>query len=239
MRQRRTLIVIVAGVVAVLLVIAVLIMPRLSKIHTVNGELIAAQAKQSSLETQLAQLQDIGARAKAIRTKLDLLDAAVPSTSNLPDLIRMLNDVADQSAVDFVSIAPSQPVPVNVSSGVTGPADAASPAPPPVVTGGESLPEGISIMPLSITVNGSYFAIDEYLFRLETLPRISKVTTLGLAVGAGGYPNLILAIAVNFYTTDVSSGPGSQPGSQSAGGVVVPPSPLPSATTTPTATPSS
>ena len=43
MRQRRTLIVIVAGVVAVLLVIAVLIMPRLSKIHTVNGELIAAQ----------------------------------------------------------------------------------------------------------------------------------------------------------------------------------------------------
>jgi hypothetical protein len=44
---------------------------------------------------------------------------------------------------------------------------------------------------------------------------------------------------VNFYTTDVSSGPGSQPGSQSAGGAVVPPSP-PLATTspTPTATPS-
>jgi hypothetical protein len=32
-------------------------------------------------------------------------------------------------------------------------------------------------------VTGSYFAIDEYLFLLETLPRAAKVTSIGVAPG--------------------------------------------------------
>jgi hypothetical protein len=92
---------------------------------------------------------------------------------------------------------------------------------------------------MSITVDGTYFAIDEYLFRLETLPRISKVATLGLTAGAGGYPDLSMTLTVSFYTTDVDSGPGSQPGSQSsASGVQPNPTPSSTASPTPTATPS-
>ena len=150
----------------------------------------------------------------------------------------MLNDVADQSAVDFLSIAPGQPVPVNGGTGATGSTGGATVPPPVTQVGGGTLPESISVLPMSLTVDGSYFAIDEYLFRLETLPRISKVATVGLALGSAGYPDLSMTISVSFYTTDASSGPGSAPGSQSSSNGVQP-SPIPStASPTPTATPS-
>ena len=55
------------------------------------------------------------------------------------------------------------------------------------------------------------------MFRLETIPRISKVTTFQLAPAAGAYPNLQLTIQVNFYTTDVSAGPARIPATVGGG----------------------
>jgi Tfp pilus assembly protein PilO len=245
MMRRGPLIAAGVGAVVVLLVIVVLIVPKVSEIHRTNDQLTAARQEQGNLETQLAQLKATQERAKAISTELALLDAAVPPEENLPDLIRMLNDAADQSGVTFMTIAPSQPVTVAGAAGASAPPPGGSTSAPPTPqpsgalqgTGLTSLPEGISVLPMSITVEGTYFAVDEYLFRLESLPRISKVTTITLGLGSGGYPTLSLAFTVNFYTTDVSAGPGSQEGSQTVGGIVVPP-PSPSASPTPSASPS-
>jgi Tfp pilus assembly protein PilO len=234
MRQRGPLIAVAAGVLAVVVMLVFLITPRLSKINTTQADLTEAQQEQVTLEAQLAQLKGTEAQAKEIRTQLALLDAAVPGSANLPDLIRMLNDVADQSAVDFLSLAPGSPTAVPGGEGSTG-----GTAPPIGEVGVGTLPEGISVIPMSITVDGSYFAIAEYLFRLETLPRISKVSTLGLSVGSAGYPSLSVTLTVSFYTTDVDSGPGSQTGAQSTSSGSTEPTPIPSGTTpTPTATPS-
>ena len=70
-----------------------------------------------------------------------------------------------------------------------------------------------------VTVSGGYFAIDEFLFLLETLPRAAKVTTLAVtpAAAASGATTtststLQLQVTVEFYTTDLSAGPGSVPG---------------------------
>jgi Tfp pilus assembly protein PilO len=208
----------VIGGIVVLLMILVIIVPELSRIHSVKDQLTVAQQQTGTLQNALAELKATEQRAKAIRVELDLLEAAVPPDAALPDLIRMLNDTSDQSGVDFMSVAPGQPVTVTGAVGPTAPAPAESGAsptptvsilPPPVV--GASLPEGISVVPMAITINGSYFAIDEYLFRLESSPRISKVTQISLTIGQGGYPELSLSLTVDFYTTDLSSGPGSQP----------------------------
>jgi Tfp pilus assembly protein PilO len=233
------------GALVVLLVIVLMIVPKLSEIHRTNDQLTVARQEQGNLEAQLAQLKSTQERAKAITTELSLLDAAVPPEEDLPDLIRMLNDDADQSGVTFMTVAPSQPVSVAgaASSSAPPPGGSTSAPPPPQPSGAlqgtglTSLPEGISVIPVSITVEGTYFAVDEYLFRLESLPRISKVTSITLGLGSGGYPQLSLAFTVNFYTTDVSAGPGSQEGSQTIGGIVVPPSPLPSASPTGTVSP--
>ena len=206
MRQRGPLIAGIIGALATILVIAFLIVPKLGEIRDTNDQLDAAVAQQHVLEAELAQLKATEADAKEIRSQLALLDAAVPAEADLPDLIRTLNDTADQSGVDFMSLAPSQPVAVDNSVAGDG------------VNGSTALPVGISIVPLNIQIEGSYFAIDEYLFRLETLPRLSKVTTMSLTTGSSGYPTLALTLSANFYTTDVSSGPGSVPGSQESGG---------------------
>ena len=60
---------------------------------------------------------------------------------------------------------------------------------------------------------------DAALFRLETLPRAAKVTNVSISPGGGtettttttGPQSLSMQLSVNFYTTDTSAGPGSQP----------------------------
>jgi Tfp pilus assembly protein PilO len=237
MRRRGPLAAVAAGILAMIVAVAVLIAPKVSQIHATNDQLAAARQKQSTLEAQLVQLKATEQRAKAIRTELTLLDAAVPQGADLPDLIRTLTDVADQSDVDFLSIAPGQPI--GVSGVSASPTPQASPGTVGASIGalGPSLPEGISLLPFTISINGSYFAVDEYLFRLETLPRISKVTTMNLGLGPGGYPELSLNLTVNFYTTDVSAGPGSQLGTQTSEGLGAPPGTLPSGSPTPPASP--
>jgi Tfp pilus assembly protein PilO len=231
MKKRGPLIVAGAGALVALLVIMMLIMPKLSQIKATNDQLSAAAQQQSLLETQLRTLNETAAKAKAIRTQLDLLDAKVPTQIREPDLIRMLNDTADQAGVDFMSVAPG--VPLTVSSvGAAAPAapgtgenvtpsseppPAESPAVNPAIPAAPvapSLPMSISVMPINILIEGSYFAVDEYLFRLENLPRLSKILSISLSTGSTGYPKLSLTLTANFYTTDTSSGPGSLPGAQ-------------------------
>jgi Tfp pilus assembly protein PilO len=75
---------------------------------------------------------------------------------------------------------------------------------------------GFSVVPAQIQVTGGYFSLDEFLYRLETLPRAVKVTSLQISPGGGegqaAPAALSMQLSVEFYTTDVSAGPGSVPG---------------------------
>ena len=258
MKQRGPIFVGVIGAVVAVLMLLVLVMPKVSQIHKTRDDLALAKQQQASLETQLEGLKATEQRAKAIRTELDLLDAAVPTQADEPDLIRMLNDIADQAGVTFMSVAPGTPTTVaggtgalsvgGASTGTGGSTDTgvpSSPSPSPTestppaisIPVGQTLPQSISVLPASISVDGSYFALDEYLFRLESLPRISKVVSITLAPGQDS-SQLTLTLNVNFYTTDVSSGPGSQPGAQDGSAVnSIGSVPLPGASPTPSASP--
>jgi hypothetical protein len=79
-------------------------------------------------------------------------------------------------------------------------------------------------MSSQITVTGSYFALDEFLFLMETLPRAAKVqsvavTPVAATEGAAvATTSLSMAIAIEFYTTDTSAGPASVPGPSEGAG---------------------
>ena len=128
----------------------------------------------------------------------------MPPTADLPGLIRLLNRAADQSNVDFVTITPATPT---------------------ASTGGT-----VSVIPVQITVIGGFFSIDQYLFQLESLPRISTVTSLTVTHGPdSASSDLQAVIGTNFFTTDPNAGPGSNPAPGAAvGGAVPSPSPSPS-----------
>ena len=126
MRQRGPLVAAIAGAVIALLIVVGLILPRSKQVSDAHTKLAAAQQQQGMLQAKLAELKDTATRAGKYRRQLQLLEAGVPPTVDLPGLIRLLNDTADRSAVDFMSIAPGQPqlasagaVPVLTCSTVT------------------------------------------------------------------------------------------------------------------------
>jgi Tfp pilus assembly protein PilO len=192
MSGRRTPI--IAGVaVALIAVLAFmfLVRPKMSQVSEAQVELEAAQDDEIVLEAQLRTLQDAQAAAPETERQIALIEDQVPPTADLPALIRLLQSAADRAAVDFFSFTPATPV-----------ADA---------TG------QFSTISSSITVTGGYFSIDEFLFLIETLPRAAKGVSISVAPGGGDAAvgtsqTLTLLATVDFYTTDISAGPGSIPG---------------------------
>jgi Tfp pilus assembly protein PilO len=178
---------IIAGLVGlglILVMVVGLISPKASQVRKKQKEVQAAQQQEGTLRTQLEQLQAAAKDAPKDRRRLSVLQRQIPPVADLPGIIRMLNNTSDKSAVDFMTLTPGQPT----SSGQ------------------------ISVIPVQITVEGGFFAVDQYLYLLEHLPRVSKVTTLAVTPGANGLHTLQLQLAANFFTTDTSAGPGSAPG---------------------------
>jgi Tfp pilus assembly protein PilO len=196
MSKRGPLLAAGAGVLVIVVMVAGLILPKASGIRAKQAEVEQARTEESALRLRLEQLQAAKDGAKSTRKNLAALDAQVPPTADLPGLIRLLNTTAAQADVDFLTLAPGQPAP-----DATG---------------------RLSVVPIQVTVIGRFFAVDEYLFLLEDLPRVSKVLSIDLGPGPDNLPQLQVNASVEFYTTDVSAGPGSIPGHTAA--QITPPS---------------
>jgi len=202
-RSRRTPIFAAVGVALVaVLLIFFLVLPKMRAVGEAEDALAMAQDEETSLQAQLGALRQAQQAAPETQRELAVVEDQVPSIVDLPALILQLQAAADRAAVDFFSFSPGVPVPD---------------------------PTGrYSTLASQITVNGGYFAVDEFLFLLETLPRAAKVTAISVAPGGGAAPttptdataaapadpaaDLTLQLTVEFYTTDVSAGPGSTPG---------------------------
>jgi hypothetical protein len=140
-----------------------------------------------------------------------------------------MQNAADASNLVFFSIAPGAPTPVGGATAQLPPAPPTDGAtvPPPVAATVDA-----SVIPASVLVIGGFFEVDQFLFRLETLPRSAKVLSLDFAQG----PNFAevpgqVSVTINLqvFTTDGNAGPGAVPDDSAA--------PLPSATTPAATTP--
>ena len=182
---------IIAGAILLVALLAVFLMvlPKMSEVGETEDRLQETQDEEINLAAQLNALEDAQAAAPETELEIAAIDAQVPQTADLPRLFRELQGAADRAAVDFFSFTPGTPVP--------------------------NLTGSYSTIASQITVSGGYFAIDQFLFLLETLQRAAKVTSLAVTPSAGtttSTSTLQLQITVEFYTTDSSAGPGSIPG---------------------------
>lgn len=207
---------VVAGlisVVAIILLVVALILPKANQVRQRQSMVTDAKQKQGTLELELQQLKAAAKDAKPARKQLALLSRQVPATIRLPDLILMLDEAADDSDVDFMSMTPGTPV--------------------PAATG------DLSIMSTQLMVIGDYFAVDEFLHRLERLPRAAKVRQIdmtkqtastGSSTSSTTSGKIQLSLQAEFYTTDVNSGPGSLPGHTDASQLAPTDAPTPTPT---------
>lgn len=201
MNRRPALIAGVVGVVLALGLVAGLILPKANQVRAKQSEVEKAAQQESALRVQVQSLEAAAKDAPKDRKRLKGLQNQVPPTADLPGLIRELNASSDEAGVDFLTVAPGQPLP--------------------------SVSGTYSLVPVQITVIGGFFAVDRYLFLLEELQRVSKVDTIAITPGPDQLPQLQISLNATFFTTDVSAGPGSVPGATEAAAPAPIPSPSP------------
>ena len=169
--------------VAVIAVVATaaLVFPKYREVGKAKEELQEAQEQEVVLQTELARLQEAKKNAPKLMRQLANVRRQIPPAADLPGLINHLQDAADVSQVDFFAVSPQVPV-------VTGQA---------------------AEIPAQVQVSGGFFQVDEFLFRLETLPRAAKVLSVQIAEGPEQLPHISVTMQVKFFTTDTTSGPGA------------------------------
>jgi Tfp pilus assembly protein PilO len=174
--------------VAVVIVAFFLVLPKMGQVKDANKTLTDAQGQQATLGAQLAALQQAQTEAPANRETIRKVQQAIPPTVDQQGFMLLLQNAAVQSSIDVVTISPGGPV-----------FDATT---------------GLSTVTNSISVTGSYFAITEFLFKIETLPRAAKTSSVTISPSASdtNVSLLTLTASVDMYTSDQSAGPGSSPG---------------------------
>jgi Tfp pilus assembly protein PilO len=185
MRGRRAPIIAgAAAAIVSLLLVLFLVLPKLGQVADAQKELEEAQAQQQTLQSQLTALKQARDEAPQNEAEIREVERQVPPTADLPGLILLLRNAATSSGVQVMSVTPAPPTAADTA--------------------------GFSSILVSASGQGSYFAVVDYLYSVETLPRAATVESIDLTPIEG--TGLTFAATITLYTSDVSSGPGSEPG---------------------------
>lgn len=186
------------GVAVVIVAVALfLVLPKMGEVSDAQTTLDAAVSEQQTLESQRNALLDAEERAPEAKATIAEVERLIPPVSDEPGLLLLLNNAAMASGLDVVSFAPSP-----------GTFDETT---------------GLSTIAVSLSGSGTYFDVTEFMYRIETLPRAAKMSTISLAPGGAGEGATTSTSTLSFtgtltlYTSDTSTGPGSMPGTQSTG----------------------
>jgi Tfp pilus assembly protein PilO len=180
------------------------------------------RAEASSLDEQIAEMQakvsvaQLASRPHQADAAIKVADVfevskAMPDASDMPGIILDLNSVADAAGIRFLSIQPSAPTPKT----------------------------GYSAISISLSFEGNYFDLTDFLFRLRNLVtvrdgrlassgRLFTLDTLSMKEAENGFPNISAGLTVSAYVYGAVD--------PNAASLLPPPAPstAPSAAATPT-----
>ncbi|MBS3974916.1 MAG: type 4a pilus biogenesis protein PilO [Actinobacteria bacterium] len=109
--QQRFIAVIVVMVLVAVLIVALLVVPQFTRLAGLDQSVAQAQADADAARALLGQRQDIKARSAETEAKIMRLANQLPENPELPTFIIELQDVINESDLDFAELAPSEPGP--------------------------------------------------------------------------------------------------------------------------------
>jgi Tfp pilus assembly protein PilO len=172
---------------AVVLLVAawytVLWKPATSSLHRAQAAAATGEARLQSLTFRVASLRTEDRRLPAEERKLSALEASVPGSLEVPQVIKELAGVASRSGVQIS--AETQTV---VASTPAASATSSAPSSPLV---------GLQQLQLSLTVKGSYGQVMGFLQGLGALPRAT--ITQNVQISASSASLVATVQAVVFY----------------------------------------
>jgi hypothetical protein len=147
----------------------------------------------AATETQIVQARALAEQkpAQPIRVAdMFKLVKAMPDDVDMTGIILQLNQTANDAGIEFDTIAPS-------ASEVTG---------------------AFQTVPISLTFNGNYYALTDFLFRLRSLVtvrggalgstgRLFTVKNISFGAGVGGFPNIAASLSVIAYVYGTGAPP--------------------------------
>ncbi|HEX7354988.1 MAG TPA: type 4a pilus biogenesis protein PilO [Mycobacteriales bacterium] len=167
-----------------------LVKPQHSKASSVKSQTTTVQGQVQSLRAQLSTLQEESRNLASQQAVLAEIVQQLPAQPALPALLRSLDAAAAQTNVDLTNVSPGNPTAFKANpaavgaSGTTGSTTTTT----TTSTGTASAVPGLAQIPLSLSVTGSYFDIEQFLDQLEGLQRSMLVDTftIGYQASQGG-----------------------------------------------------
>jgi Tfp pilus assembly protein PilO len=151
---------VILGGVATILVMAMifffLVGPRKETLAKTEKQVVAAESQTVVLETELARLESLQKRAPQLQAALDEISDLVPEDNRVSNFVFQVQQEANRSGLDFISITPQLPKPP---------------------------PEGAPLAEVKVDIGarGSFFTIQDFIRRLTELDRAVRVDGFSMA----------------------------------------------------------
>jgi len=147
--------------------------PRMQKIEQLDRDIEITAQKIAEGKRIAARLGPLKEEYQALLKKLEFLEVMLPKEKEIPDLLVMIQDTLTEFNVDFSTFTPQN------------------------ISWEKDMIYGK--MPIAMNLTASYFDLIAYLDRIENLPRIIDVKTLGLNKAGKEAENLNISINMFVY----------------------------------------
>jgi hypothetical protein len=169
-----------------------LVSPKRAEAGRLNGEIAAATSELAAARAAAAVVPD-DTQPIAVADVFRLA-TAIPSTPDMPGILLELSRIAEETGIRFRSITPQEAVPVASYYSV----------------------------PIDIALDGSFYALSDFLFRLRTLVtvrrgvlhasgRLFSVSSVDFSESNEGFPTLAASLKLNAFVFGTSVPPTGAP----------------------------
>jgi len=173
-----------------IVMIVVLVLPKMTEVTGAEDKLAAAEAQEVALLSRHEALEAAQAEAPENEAIIAEVQSQIPEVADESGLMLLLQNAANESGLDVSQFSITEPV-----------FDPAT---------------GLSSMTISVSAEGTYFQIADFMYNIQTLPRAAKVTNADMSPSdatTSGSPTLSLSATMLAYTTDADP---ELPGPQTA-----------------------
>lgn len=166
-------IIVIAAVFVVITLLSVIfvLVPQLVGLQGLMAEEGKASQDLESAKATLKQLEDLKRGSQKTEAKLIQLNRKAPADAELPSLIIQMEDASNKAGVDFILIKPGTPV----------------------------QKDEYQEIPLDIKINGYFYELLDFVYRVEKLPRLVDVITIDIKEGKAKLPNIEATLKANVY----------------------------------------
>ena len=233
----RTVIGVLALVVALAAAWFLLIQPKRQQLSDLKKQVSSEQSQLASAQSELASGEAARTQFRSSYASMVRRGEAVPTDDNVGSLIYQVQSAATGAGVDFRALSLAS----GGSSGSSGASSSSSQNQlPPGVTAG---PAGFPIEPFTFTFRGSFFRLADFFERLQQFVtptqrgvvvhgRLLTLNSINLAPDTGGFPQITATVSATAFLLPSSQG-------LLAGATPVGPGPLASGQALPGVTPGS